>query len=492
MQYYFAEGCEPGHFSVNWIVEQINHRKLDKTQTNDDQVLSAGKNIIVVAPKTYENLYFFRILHTPNGIKVIQQAVYYSPGYFSFIDADKFIEDRNHLLLYPITGSESGLSKTVTKYILQGTAEKNSFIQGKFDFMTCKFHDLQKVMSYAWNIIATISLDTNQQQSEYIAPEINRQIFSMPPLFIEPDREDQNDHHEKESESKRSIPSPKIVYDFKDDYTVVDIETTGLDPLKDEITELAAVRVRGNCMIETFEKLVNPGVDIPEDITNLTGITDEMVCNAPRLSEVWDDFVDFIGEDPLVGHNIVHFDVKFLNTKMPEKPIQNRLIDTAMMSKKVLAGNVPDFKLKTIAKCLEVPDDQEHRGLSDAIMTYECYEAMRIYAHKNDIIVESARYKDWKPSDIKPGDSAVPNGPLKGKTFVFTGNSARISRKNAMQLAVDAGGQVKGGVTMKTTHLVVGDMLEESTSKYQKALDLRKAGQEIAIITTDEFIDMLS
>jgi DNA polymerase-3 subunit epsilon/ATP-dependent DNA helicase DinG len=91
----------------------------------------------------------------------------------------------------------------------------------------------------------------------------------------------------------------------------LDIETTGLDPNRDAIIEIAAVRFSGHRVEAEWNKLVNPGRPIPAMITQLTGISNEMVRNAPPLKAVIREFADFVGDDPVVGHN-VRFDLGFL------------------------------------------------------------------------------------------------------------------------------------------------------------------------------------
>ena len=94
-------------------------------------------------------------------------------------------------------------------------------------------------------------------------------------------------------------------------YVALDLETTGLDSARDVIIEIGAVKFRGAKVLETFEKLVNPGRALTEFITRLTGITQEEVDRAPLMAEVAGQFKEFLGEHPLLGHN-VSFDLGFL------------------------------------------------------------------------------------------------------------------------------------------------------------------------------------
>ena len=97
-------------------------------------------------------------------------------------------------------------------------------------------------------------------------------------------------------------------------YTVIDIETTGLSPLEDEIIELSALKVRDNKVVKEFSSLINPNKEISDFISSLTGITQSMVQNAPDIKTVLPLFIDFIGDDTVLGHN-VSFDLGFIRTK---------------------------------------------------------------------------------------------------------------------------------------------------------------------------------
>jgi DNA polymerase III epsilon subunit family exonuclease len=97
-------------------------------------------------------------------------------------------------------------------------------------------------------------------------------------------------------------------------YVALDLETTGLDRDSDAIIEIGAVRFDGSgAVVETFETLVNPHVPLPPQVQDLTGISDAELAEAPPIYLVASQFQAFIGDDPLVGHNIINFDVPFLS-----------------------------------------------------------------------------------------------------------------------------------------------------------------------------------
>ena len=103
----------------------------------------------------------------------------------------------------------------------------------------------------------------------------------------------------------------KLLLAYPDDYTVLDIETTGLSPQNDYITEISAIKYRNNRRVDEFSSLVKPELSIPYYITRLTGINDAMVADAPAIDEVILSFMDFLADDIIAGYNVA-FDLSFI------------------------------------------------------------------------------------------------------------------------------------------------------------------------------------
>lgn len=156
-------------------------------------------------------------------------------------------------------------------------------------------------------------------------------------------------------------------------YIVIDTETTGLSHYSNEIIEIAAIRIENGKIINKFQTLVKPHNVISPTITRLTGITNEMVKNSPDILDVLPDFLKFIGDSPLVGHNIT-FDLRFLNSYLDEN-LTNLLADTMLIARKKLP-NLDNHKLETIVRHLNITDHQDHRALSDCNITKEVYEKL--------------------------------------------------------------------------------------------------------------------
>lgn len=152
---------------------------------------------------------------------------------------------------------------------------------------------------------------------------------------------------------------------------VFDIETTGLSPVNDEITEIGALKIKDGKIIEEFSQLINPQKKISQFITDLTGITNEMVEDKPLIGQVIEDFKDFIGNSILVAHN-ASFDVGFIREKMKKNNINlnNPILDTLELSRAVFP-QMKSHKLNILAKFLGVNLENHHRALDDARATSE-------------------------------------------------------------------------------------------------------------------------
>jgi len=163
---------------------------------------------------------------------------------------------------------------------------------------------------------------------------------------------------------------------FNDEFAVFDIETTGLSAATCKITEIGAVIVKNGEILGRFNSFVNPGVPIPENIVELTGITDEMVADAPPVKEVLKDFFDFIGDRMLVAHNAA-FDTGFIRQASEESGMkfENPYLDTVAMSR-YMNPNLKNHKLDTLAKHYQLGDFNHHRASDDAEMLAGIFTCM--------------------------------------------------------------------------------------------------------------------
>lgn len=158
-----------------------------------------------------------------------------------------------------------------------------------------------------------------------------------------------------------------------DTYIVFDLETTGLSSIKDKIIEIGAVKVEGGKIVDRYSTFVNPQRPIPYQITQLTSITDDMVIGAPTIETILPQFLEFIGDAPLVAHN-ASFDVGFIEQNCRYQDIQPHFtsIDTVALAR-VLLPTLSRFKLDTVAKALNISLENHHRAVDDAAATAEIF-----------------------------------------------------------------------------------------------------------------------
>ena len=154
-------------------------------------------------------------------------------------------------------------------------------------------------------------------------------------------------------------------------FCVIDIETTGGSAQDGGITEIGAIKVRGGECLGTFQTMVNPGLLIPPTITMLTGITQAMVIQAPRIEAVLPALVEFTAGTVLVGHN-VRYDLGYLNLALERggyARFANRSVDTCALARRLVRDEVPNIKLGTLASRFRLDHQPSHRALDDALAT---------------------------------------------------------------------------------------------------------------------------
>jgi DNA polymerase III subunit epsilon len=165
----------------------------------------------------------------------------------------------------------------------------------------------------------------------------------------------------------RSVPLTDL------EFTVVDVETTGWAPENADITEIGAVRVHAGTVIAEFGSLVNPGTPVPEAITELTGISDQMLITAPPVAAVLPRLLAFAEGSVLAAHN-APFDLKFLTAACAGMGCDwpgFEVLDTVRLARHLMATpqEVPDRKLATLATFFGTPVRPSHRALDDARAT---------------------------------------------------------------------------------------------------------------------------
>lgn len=170
----------------------------------------------------------------------------------------------------------------------------------------------------------------------------------------------------------------KRLHKYVKDYVVFDLETTGVNPERDSIIEISAVKVGNGKTIGEYSTLVNPGCHIPAAATAVNGIRDDMVADAPQEGEAMEGFLEFIGGSILVGHNIHTFDMNFAYDAVLRalgKELDNDYVDTLYMARSCLPG-LSHYRLTDICEYFHIAVEGAHRALNDCRMNQRCYEEL--------------------------------------------------------------------------------------------------------------------
>lgn len=159
-------------------------------------------------------------------------------------------------------------------------------------------------------------------------------------------------------------------------YVVFDIETTGLDTREDRIVEIAAIKVENGVVIDEFETLINPLIEIPKQVSAIHGITDDMVVNAPYPGVALSNFIRFMSDvEYIIGHNAKRFDFPFIENECTRNFVKYpKLIvkDTLWKARKHVKG-LRSYSLASLCRIFNVTNDNAHRALSDVYATHYIY-----------------------------------------------------------------------------------------------------------------------
>lgn len=178
------------------------------------------------------------------------------------------------------------------------------------------------------------------------------------------------------------------LYTSESNYTVFDMEMTDFIASESQIIEIAALRVRDNVVVDTFCSLIDPQMHISSIVSSITHISNEMVVGAPTLEEISVPFLDFLGDDIVIGHNIDNFDYNIIydmSMKTKDKPFTNSFIDTYHLAKRRLPER-GDNSLSSLAIYLGLDVTVSHRAEADCYVIHKLYQALKDMADKKDKI----------------------------------------------------------------------------------------------------------
>ena len=297
--------------------------------------------------------------------------------------------------------------------------------------------------------------------------------------------------------------------DVVNNYTVLDLETTGLSSAYDDILEIGAIRIRDGEPVETFSSFVYSRqfcefYEAFSFITELTGITKDMIIDAPKIETVLPSLLSFIGNDIVVGHN-VNFDINFVydaSFQYAGSVFPNDFIDTMRLSRR-LHPEEKHHRLQDIAERLSIDYTGAHRAVHDCEITLGCYKALskevaEKYGNAENFrqLLSSGSHGVKAKDIVSNADQIDENNPIFGKVCVFTGTLSRMQRKEAMQLVADLGGINADSVNKKTNYLILGTtdyskVKNGKSNKHKKADELKAKGFDINVIPEDVFYELV-
>lgn len=240
----------------------------------------------------------------------------------------------------------------------------------------------------SWHKDSPKEIERKKRRAEYLRNKVitaRNELYSLPHYAIE-----FSDEPRKRRRGYEEITHSNITPNGKySEFVTFDTETTGLSPVKDRIVELSAIRFVNGIPTEIFETFINPEREISPQVSAINHITNDMVADAPTISEVLPSFEAFVGNSPLVAHNL-NFDIKFLfysGSTITDTP--RKYFDTLTLSRKMLSkinhkynekydaweedfdsfGEVENYQLGTIAEYFDIVFPCKHRASGDAMVT---------------------------------------------------------------------------------------------------------------------------
>lgn len=283
---------------------------------------------------------------------------------------------------------------------------------------------------------------------------------------------------------------------FLKDYTLIDIETTGLVPYRYRVTELGGIKVRNNEIVDQYSHLTAYSGDnsVPKFITQLNGITEEKIVNeGVPVDEAIHDFRNFIGDDIIIGYN-VNFDLNFvydLSKKFGESKLSNNYVDVLRFARVYFPKK--HNRLLDVMQRLGIAQVEQHRGLDDSIDTKKVYDIFRDNFTSGMLEEVKGKIKDYDllNDHLNPWEISFRN-PVFNKRVVFSGN-LKMNVEEAQRMAVNLGGKVEEEVTPETDLLIVGDhdFFNKNNAALQNANDYNRQGAKIRRWSESFFLSAL-
>lgn len=366
---------------------------------------------------------------------------------------------------------------------------------------TCAEYEQEKIKLQMENQSLKYKLVAAEAQIESLtraekAREVKIQMLEKHIKYLNPPAS------ESEFEFEKAIPkkykpqeiserNPRI--ESAKDYCVIDTETTGLVMGRDRIIEIAIIKIKDGEPAARYSTLVNPGRRISQGASEVNGLTEEDLADAPSFDEIADEVSKLLGEDTIIGHNPA-FDTDFLWRELAACGHRKQFLyfDTWKYAKKIRPG-LSNYKLQTLLKEFNISPGTAHRAADDAEATYQLFKKLKeIEAaeekEKKRLAREERERKNQERRETYAGS------PILEMNFCYTGSFSK-TREEMEQEALNCGGCVRQQVNGKTAYLVLGnieDLPEWAVErKYGKAKQLIEQGKPLKIISEAEYAKII-
>lgn len=220
-------------------------------------------------------------------------------------------------------------------------------------------------------------------------------------------------------------------------YVVLDLETTGLNPKYDRILEIGALKIEEEEIVGTFQKLINPQMQIPYRVQELTGITQVMAEEGEDMDTSVKEFLDFCGDCPLLGHNVI-FDYSFVKFKAVNMGYQfeKMAVDTLKIARTALPG-LPSRRLTSLCEHYQIDQEQAHRALDDATNTWKLYQRLKTEfakVHPELFVPKQLNYQVKKQSPITTSQKVYLNDLIKYHRIDTNIEMGRLTKSEASKM----------------------------------------------------------
>ncbi|WP_294759221.1 exonuclease domain-containing protein [uncultured Gemmiger sp.] len=290
------------------------------------------------------------------------------------------------------------------------------------------------------------------------------------------------------------VPHPDSLQDLENltDYIVLDTETTGLSPKKDQLIEIGILTIKDGKIVEEYTTLIQPTIPVPKSSTNVNGITQAALLKAPPLEDVVPEIAARIKGQVIVGHN-VRFDLAFVSRALVTHPEISTLpyIDTLNIARRCISYK--SYSLQNLSMRLCLDSGNKHRALDDAKTTYQLLQYC-IKKLSTDNVEFRRQERERRKAQKQELADTFSWSPLFDINFAFTGDFVQ-DREYLEGLLADVGANLRERVNTKTVYLVVGDIshLPEwaVARKNGTADNLIAGGQNIIKISETEYLDLI-